>query len=89
MADCAVDGIAPEKNIVTPEQATTGLIRWLERIERGEISTIERRDLNVKLTPVEIEQQVQHGHWLNLNDLSRMNSHISSSPCFFICNWIH
>jgi len=30
------------------------LIRWLERMERGEISTIERRDLDVKLTPVDI-----------------------------------
>jgi hypothetical protein len=54
LADCAVDGIAPEKNIVTPEQATMALIRWLERMERGEISTIERRDLDVKLTPVDI-----------------------------------
>ena len=27
-------------------------VKWLERLERGEISSIIRRDLEVELTPV-------------------------------------
>ena len=53
LADCAVDGVLPEKNLVTPEQAHKEAIRWLERLERGEISTVSRRDLEVELTPAE------------------------------------
>ena len=53
LADCAVDGELPEKNLVTPEQAHKEAIRWLERLERGEISTVSRRDLEVELTPAE------------------------------------
>jgi hypothetical protein len=57
LADCAVDGRLPEKNLVTPEQAAMEAIRWLERLERGEISTVVRRDLNVELSPAEIEKR--------------------------------
>ena len=53
LADCAVDGILPEKNLVTREQAHREAIRWLERLERGEISTVSRRDLEIELTPAE------------------------------------
>ena len=53
LADCAVDGILPEKNLVTAEQAHREAIRWLERLERGEISTVSRRDLEIELTPAE------------------------------------
>ena len=68
LADCAVDGILPEKNLVTPAQATAEAIRWLERLEQNEISTITRRDLNVKLSPVEIEQRIRkYGDFEKLN----------------------
>ncbi len=46
-----VDGRLPEKNLVTPQQAAMEAVKWLERLERGEISTITRRDLEVELTP--------------------------------------
>jgi hypothetical protein len=82
LADCAVDGIAPEKNIVTPEQATMALIRWLERMERGEISTIERRDLDVKLTPVDIlslPANQRQNLYRSLGDFSEMNKVFNTS----------
>jgi hypothetical protein len=41
--------------MVTPHQAMMEAVRWLERLERGEISRINRRDLDVKLTPVDID----------------------------------
>jgi Hypothetical methyltransferase len=80
LADCAVDGRLPEKNMVGPQQAVAEARKWLERLERGEISSIQRRDLDVKLTPVEIEQkQQQHRHWVNLSELSKLNSMFNNS----------
>ena len=58
-ADCAVDGVLPERNLVTPQQAAMEAVKWLERLERGEISTVVRRDLNVELAPVEIRNELQ------------------------------
>ena len=73
LADCAVDGWLPEKNMVTPRQAMMEAARWLERLERGEISSIIRRDLDVKLTPVEIEQRVR-----KYSDFTRLNNQINA-----------
>ena len=36
----AVDGVLPERGLVTPEQAHKEAVRWLERLDRGEISTV-------------------------------------------------
>lgn len=73
LADCAVDGRLPEKNLVTPEQAAMEAVKWLERLERGEISTVVRRDLNVKLTPVEIKKRV-----IKYGDFTKLNNKINS-----------
>jgi hypothetical protein len=43
LADCAVDGRLPEKNLVTPQQAALEAVKWLERLERGEVSSVIRR----------------------------------------------
>src|SRR5919109_3892237 len=68
LADCAVDGRLPEKNLVTPQQAALEAVKWLERLEQGEISSVIRRDLNVELTPVEIEQRFRkYGDFARLN----------------------
>ncbi len=68
LADCAVDGLLPEANLVTPQQATREAIRWLERLERGEISCVTRRDLDVQLTPVEIKTRLRkYGDFTKLN----------------------
>jgi len=73
LADCAVDGTLPEKNLVTPQQAAMEAVRWLERLERGEISTVVRRDLNVELTPVEIKKRV-----IKYGDFTRLNNKINN-----------
>jgi len=73
LADCAVDGRLPEKNLVTPEQAAMEAVKWLERLERGEISTVVRRDLNVELTPVEIKKRV-----IKYGDFTRLNNKINN-----------
>jgi superfamily II DNA or RNA helicase len=73
LADCAVDGRLPEKNLITPQQAAMEAVKWLERLERGHISSVVRRDLNVELTPVEIEQRIR-----KYGDFTRLNSQINS-----------
>jgi len=73
LADCAVDGTLPEKNLVTPAQAMTEAVKWLERLERGEISTVTRRDLNVKLNPTEIEQRIKR-----YGDFEKFNQRINT-----------
>jgi len=73
LADCAVDGTLPEKNLVTPSQAMSEAVKWLERLEKGEISTVTRRDLNVKLNPVDIEQRIK-----KYGDFERFNRRINT-----------
>jgi SAM-dependent methyltransferase len=45
----------------------------LERLERGEFSSISRRDLNVELTPVQIQQRITR-----YGDFTRLNGQINS-----------
>jgi len=73
LADCAVDGRLPEKTLVTPQQAAMEAVKWLERLERGEVSSVTRRDLNVELTPIEIEQRVK-----KYGDFTRLNNQINN-----------
>jgi hypothetical protein len=43
-------------------------VPWLERLERGEISSVRRKDLNVELTRVQVEQCIQkYGNFTKLN----------------------
>ncbi|WP_100181938.1 integrase repeat-containing protein [Candidatus Nitrosotenuis aquarius] len=73
LADCAVDGRLPEKNLISPEQATTEAVRWLERLERGEISTVRRPDLNVELSTVQVEQRIK-----KYGDFEKFNQRINT-----------
>mgnify|MGYP001372149079 CR=1 FL=1 len=73
LADCAVDGELPEKSLVTPGQATKEALRWLERLERGEISCVTRRQLDVVLSPVEIKKRVR-----NYGDFTKLNRKINT-----------
>ena len=73
LADCAVDGLLPEKNLVSAAQASKEAIKWLARLERGEISCVTRRDLNRILLPVEIKKrQSKYG------DFSKQNQKINT-----------
>lgn len=68
LADCAVDGLLPEKNLVSAAQASKEALKWLARLERGEISCITRRDLNRILLPIEVKKrQTQYGDFTKQN----------------------
>jgi superfamily II DNA or RNA helicase len=78
LSDCAIDGRLPEKNLVTPQQAALEAVKWLERLERGEVSTVMRRDLSVTLTPSQIHKRVQiYGDFTILNN--RINNENSET----------
>ena len=78
LADCAVDGLLPEKNLVSASQASREAIRWLARLERGEISCVTRRDLNRILLPVEIKKRLtKYGDFTKQNQ--KINTEKSST----------
>jgi len=72
LADCAVDGVLPERNLITPQKATKEAIAWLARLESGKITSVSRRELDVKLTPVEIETRVR-----TFGDFAKLNQKIN------------
>ncbi|MGC1927827.1 MAG: helicase-related protein [Candidatus Nitrosopolaris sp.] len=74
LADCAVDGRFPKGILQTKEQMQLELIKWLERLERNEISTFERRNLNVVLTPTQRLQYIR-----NTSEFSKLNKIINTS----------
>ena len=87
LADCAVDGLLPEKNLVSAAQASREAIRWLARLERGEISCVTRRDLNRILLPVEIKKRyskygdfTKQNHKINTEKSSTTHSRMLKSP---------
>jgi superfamily II DNA or RNA helicase len=73
LADCAVDGRLPERNLITPQQAAMEAVKWLERLERGEVSSVTRRNLNVKLTAIQIQQRIR-----KYGDFTRLNNQINN-----------
>ena len=78
LADCAVDGIVPEGDLVTPERATQLHLRWLERLAEGNFEYAERRPLEAGLgddvdTMAPAERANRYGN------LSRMNGVWGSS----------
>jgi superfamily II DNA or RNA helicase len=88
LADCAVDGILPWKNMITPYQAMMEAVKWLERMTRGEISYINRRDLDVALIPVETNsdqllsepsQLSEQQRQVNISKFSRLNNLFNNS----------
>jgi len=73
LADCAVDGVLPERNLITPQKDTKEAIAWLSRLESGKITSISRRELDVQLTPVEIETRIR-----TFGDFAKLNQKINT-----------
>jgi superfamily II DNA or RNA helicase len=73
LADCALDGKFPEIMLQTKEQMQMELIKWLERLERNQISTFRRRNLNVVLTPT---QKLEYTR--KTNEFTKLNNKINT-----------
>jgi hypothetical protein len=52
---------------------TMEAVKWLERLERGEISSVTRRDLNVELAPIEVARRIK-----KYGDFTRLNNQINN-----------
>jgi hypothetical protein len=74
LADCAVDGLLPEPNLVTPQQAAKAAVNWLERLDRGEFSCVVRGEIHRDPTP-----QEKKTYKRQLSDFSEFNRKIDSS----------
>lgn len=87
IADAAVDGIIPEGHLRTPAQAFNDVMKWLERLENGEVHEIERRKIDLKLSD---EQQKiglrkfgdfsQMNHRLNVSSSSKTHENFTKNP---------
>ena len=75
IAECVLDGIIPEKHLVSPETATKAAVNWLKRLENGEFSVVTKRKLDTRLSPVEVKRRlVKYG-----SDFRELNRKINVS----------
>jgi hypothetical protein len=81
LADCAVDGRVPKGILQTKEQMQQELVKWLERLERNEISIFERSNLNVEpsLISTATTLRIQQHQQRNLSEFSRLNNIFNNS----------
>jgi len=68
LSDCAVDGRIPKGHLQSREQLQLELIKWLERLERNEISIFERRKLIIPLNPAD-----QLAHERIISEFTKLN----------------
>jgi superfamily II DNA or RNA helicase len=77
VADAVVDGVVPEGHLRSPAQAYQDVMSWLDRIDRGDISSIVREKIVIdlpNLTEAESKSFVQ-----KFGDFSRMNQRWNNS----------
>ena len=75
IANAAVDGIIPDKLIVSKEKfvrdAKENFPEWIERLKRGDVLTVDRKELEVRLFP-EITNEEERKRKIN-SELSEFN----------------
>jgi len=74
LADTAVDGVLPEGELRTPEQAFKDLQSWLVRLESSPIEAPNRERLHVPLGEVQRNSVKAH-----VGDLTRFHARVASS----------
>ena len=71
IADAAVDGVVPEGQLRSPQQALQDVMAWLQRLDSGQVQVVTRERITVPLPdadPADVERRrVRYG------DFSRMN----------------
>jgi len=80
LAECAVDGKIPKKNLVSPEKATKSAVEWYRRLEAGEISHVPLRRLTERLPEEEVKKRrKRYG-----SDFTEMNRKININNSIII-----
>jgi hypothetical protein len=74
IADAAVDGVIPEGHLRTPSQAYQDVMKWIDRLESGNVHEIARRKIDISLS----EQEQKIG-FRKFGDFSKMNHRLNSS----------
>jgi superfamily II DNA or RNA helicase len=71
IADAAVDGVVPEGNLRTPNQAQQDIMDWLARLETGKVTEVQRPAIKIPLSgePSEVQRRVAR-----YGDFSKMNN---------------
>lgn len=92
LADCVVDGYLPTIGSVKPgtlgQEAEVAIREWLDRLNNGEVSTVNRRDLAVELIPVETHKMLllndftepsERQSQMNVSEFSKLNNIFNNS----------
>jgi superfamily II DNA or RNA helicase len=72
VADAAVDGVVPEGHLRSPGQAYQDVIKWLERLDAGQVEQIARRPITVPLPSDDVDAMKKRK--ASYGDFSRMNN---------------
>ena len=72
VADAAVDGVVPEGHLRSPSQAYQDVLKWLERLDAGEVESIMRRPITVPLPTDDVAALKQRRS--RYGDFSRLNN---------------
>jgi len=72
VADAAVDGEVPEGHLRSPAQAYQDVIKWLERLDAGQVESIVRRPITVPLPSENVDAVKQRKS--RYGGFSRMNN---------------
>lgn len=76
IADAAVDGVVPEKNLRSPAQAYQDIMGWLQRLDGGDIHIHERETFEVVLAETETEETKRTRKY---GDFSKINHRWNAS----------
>jgi len=79
VADAAVDGVVPEGHLRSASQAYQDVMKWLERLDSGEVESIMRRLITVPLPTDDMaavkQRQSRYGDFSRINNTwNRRNS---------------
>jgi len=78
IADAAVDGVVPEGHLRSPSQAYQDVMAWLQRLETGDIQTIQRRKLFIPLPPPD-DSEVFQNRLRRYGEFSQINQRWNTS----------
>lgn len=76
IADAAVDGAVPEGNLRSPAQAQRDIMKWLERLDEGQETTVTRRKIVVPLSGSRTAAKKRLARY---GDFSQMNNRWNST----------
>ena len=78
IADAAVDGVVPEKNLRSPAQAYQDIMGWLQRLDGGDLQHHHREAFEVVLAETESEETKRTRKY---GDFSKLNHRWNTSNC--------